>query len=105
VRRPDAAVLGRIIHRRATQRGRGAAAVCCGLFADLREESGTATLEPRSECAHSDARILLPFIAVVAQCADDIAAHDSDPEVLANALRWKIGRAAESQRAATRLAR
>ena len=44
------------------------------------------------------------FIAVVAQCADDIAAHDSDPEVLANALRWKIGAAAESQRAATRLA-
>src|SRR5258708_3676916 len=42
------------------------------------------------------------FIAVVAQCADDIAAHDSDPEVLANALRWKIGAAAESQRAATR---
>jgi hypothetical protein len=44
------------------------------------------------------------FIAVVAQCADDIGAHDSDPEVLANALRWKIGAAAESQRAATRLA-
>jgi len=41
---------------------------------------------------------------VVAQCADDIAANDSDPEVLANALRWKIGAAAESQRAATRLA-
>src|SRR5882762_2635577 len=32
------------------------------------------------------------------------AANDSDPEVLANALRWKIGAAAESQRAATRLA-
>jgi len=44
------------------------------------------------------------FIAVVTQCADDIAAHDTDPEVLANALRWKIGAAAESQRAATRLA-
>jgi hypothetical protein len=44
------------------------------------------------------------FIAVVSQCADDIAANDSDPEVLANALRWKIGAAAESQRAATRLA-
>jgi len=44
------------------------------------------------------------FIGVVAQCADDIAANDSDPEVLANALRWKIGAAAESQRAATRLA-
>jgi DNA-binding transcriptional MerR regulator len=44
------------------------------------------------------------FIAVVEQCADDIAANDSDPEVLANALRWKIGAAAESQRAATRLA-
>jgi hypothetical protein len=43
------------------------------------------------------------FVAVVAQCADDIAAHDNDPEVLANALRWKIGAAAESQRAATRL--
>src|SRR2546430_4833547 len=44
------------------------------------------------------------FRSVVVQCADDIAAHDSDPEVLANALRWKIGAAAESQRAATRLA-
>jgi hypothetical protein len=44
------------------------------------------------------------FIAVVAQCADDIAANESDPEVLVNALRWKIGAAAESQRAATRLA-
>src|SRR6267378_5248516 len=44
------------------------------------------------------------FIAVVGQCADDFAANDSDPEVLANALRWKIGAAAESQRAATRLA-
>jgi len=44
------------------------------------------------------------FIALVTQCADDIAAHDTDPEVLANALRWKIGAAAESQRAATRLA-
>ena len=44
------------------------------------------------------------FIGVVVQCADDIAASDSDPEVLANALRWKIGAAAESQRAATRLA-
>ena len=44
------------------------------------------------------------FIGVVAQCADDIAANDSDPEVLANVLRWKIGAAAESQRAATRLA-
>ena len=44
------------------------------------------------------------FIAVVAQCADDIAADESDPEVLANALRWKIAAAAESQRAATRLA-
>src|SRR5258707_13670886 len=44
------------------------------------------------------------FIAVVAQCADDIAAHASDPEVLANALRWKIGAAAESQGAAPRLA-
>jgi hypothetical protein len=44
------------------------------------------------------------FIAVVAQCADDVAANESDSEVLANALRWKIGAAAESQRAATRLA-
>jgi DNA-binding transcriptional MerR regulator len=44
------------------------------------------------------------FIAVVEQCADKIAANDSDSEVLTNALRWKIGATAESQRAATRLA-
>jgi len=44
------------------------------------------------------------FIAAVEQSADNIAANDSDPEVLTNALRWKIGATAESQRAATRLA-
>ncbi len=44
------------------------------------------------------------FIANVAECADDISAHDADPNVMINALRWKIAAATESQRAATRMA-
>ena len=44
------------------------------------------------------------FIAAVGQCADEIAAGESDPAVRANALRWKISAAAASERAATRIA-
>jgi hypothetical protein len=44
------------------------------------------------------------FIAAVAECADEIAAHDTNPNVMINALRWKIAAATESQRAATRMA-
>lgn len=43
------------------------------------------------------------FIGSVGQRADEIAAADSDPRVIANTLRWKIGAATESQRAAMRL--
>jgi hypothetical protein len=43
------------------------------------------------------------FTAGVAECADDIAAHEADPNVMINALRWKIAAATESQRAATRM--
>ena len=44
------------------------------------------------------------FISAVQQRADEIAAADTDPKVIANTLRWKIGAAEESQRAAMRLA-
>src|SRR4029077_16084457 len=44
------------------------------------------------------------FIAVVAQCADEISATASDPTVQSNALRWEIAAANESERAATRIA-
>ncbi len=44
------------------------------------------------------------FISSVEQRADDIAASEADPRIIANTLRWKIGAAAESQRAAMRLA-
>lgn len=44
------------------------------------------------------------FIAAVAQCADDIAARDTDPEIRANTLRWKIIVADQSVRAALQLA-
>jgi hypothetical protein len=44
------------------------------------------------------------FIAAVQQRADEIAAAETDPRVIANTLRWKIGAAEESQRAAMRLA-
>jgi hypothetical protein len=43
------------------------------------------------------------FIAAVEQCADDIGASETDPEVLTSALRWKIAAATESQRAASRV--
>lgn len=44
------------------------------------------------------------FIGAVQQRADEIAASETDPNVIANTLRWKIGAAQESQRAAMRLA-
>jgi hypothetical protein len=44
------------------------------------------------------------FVDSVEQRADDIAASETDPRIVANALRWKIGAAVESQRAAMRLA-
>ena len=44
------------------------------------------------------------FISAVQQRADEIAASETDPKVIANTLRWKIGAAEESQRAAMRLA-
>jgi hypothetical protein len=44
------------------------------------------------------------FIATVAESADDIAAHEPDPNVMINALRWKIAVATQSERAATRMA-
>jgi hypothetical protein len=44
------------------------------------------------------------FIGAVEQRADEIAAAETDPGVIANTLRWKIGAAQESQRAAMRLA-
>jgi hypothetical protein len=44
------------------------------------------------------------FISAVQQRADEIAAGETDPNVIANTLRWKIGAAEESQRAAMRLA-
>ena len=43
------------------------------------------------------------FIAAVGQCADDMGAGETDPEVLTRALRWKIAAATESQRAASRI--
>jgi hypothetical protein len=44
------------------------------------------------------------FIAAVAESADDISAHETDPNVMINALRWKIAAATQSERAATRMA-
>ena len=44
------------------------------------------------------------FISAVEQRADEIANSESDPRIVANALRWKIGAAIESQRAAMRMA-
>lgn len=44
------------------------------------------------------------FINAVQQRADEIAASESDPAIVANTLRWKIGAAEESQRAAMRMA-
>jgi len=44
------------------------------------------------------------FISAVQQRADEIAASESDPGIVANTLRWKIGAAQESQRAAMRMA-
>lgn len=44
------------------------------------------------------------FITAVEQCADDIAAKEADPEVRANALRWKIIATDQSVRAALQLA-
>jgi hypothetical protein len=44
------------------------------------------------------------FVAAVSECADGIAAKETDPTVRLNALRWKIGAAAESRRAATQMA-
>jgi hypothetical protein len=44
------------------------------------------------------------FSAAVEQCADDIAAKDTDPQVRANTLRWKIIVADQSERAALQLA-
>jgi hypothetical protein len=44
------------------------------------------------------------FISAVEQRADEIANSESDPRIVANTLRWKIGAALESQRAATRVA-
>jgi hypothetical protein len=44
------------------------------------------------------------FIATVAAAADDISAAAAEPDVRMNALRWKIGAGAASQRAATRMA-
>ena len=43
------------------------------------------------------------FITLVAQRADDIASSETDPRIIANTLRWKIGAAEESQRAAMRI--
>lgn len=43
------------------------------------------------------------FVAAVARCAEDIAATETDPAVLDNALRWEIAAVAESWRAATRI--
>ncbi len=44
------------------------------------------------------------FISAVQERADEIAASESDPGIIANTLRWKIGAAEESQRAAMRMA-
>lgn len=44
------------------------------------------------------------FIAVVAQCADDIGAHANDADISTRALRWKLAAASESERAASRIA-
>jgi hypothetical protein len=43
------------------------------------------------------------FISAVEQRADEIANSESDPRIVASALRWKIGAALESQRAAMRM--
>ena len=43
------------------------------------------------------------FRASVSRCADDIAASEHDPAVLANTLRWEIASVGESRRASTRL--
>ena len=44
------------------------------------------------------------FVAGVNRVASDIAASESDPGVLENALRWEIAAVGESRRAATRMA-
>jgi len=44
------------------------------------------------------------FIKGVAQSADGIAASETDPQVVNNALQWKISATAESQRAALQMA-
>jgi hypothetical protein len=44
------------------------------------------------------------FVNAVSQRADDIAASETDPRIVANTLRWKIGAATESERAVLRLA-
>jgi hypothetical protein len=43
------------------------------------------------------------FISAVEQRADEIANSESDPRIVASALRWKIGAAIASQRAAMRM--
>ena len=43
------------------------------------------------------------FIDTVQACADETAVKELDPTIRTNALRWKIGAATESQRAATRM--
>ncbi|HEY6482957.1 MAG TPA: hypothetical protein VIY54_05465 [Steroidobacteraceae bacterium] len=44
------------------------------------------------------------FVAAIDQCADEITAHETSPVVQLNALRWRIGSAAQSERAAAQLA-
>ena len=44
------------------------------------------------------------FIAAVEKCADDITAGESDPRVVTNTLRWEVGAATQSVRAATQIA-
>jgi hypothetical protein len=44
------------------------------------------------------------FVASVARCGQEIAANETDPAVLENALRWEIGAVEQSRRAATRMA-
>ena len=44
------------------------------------------------------------FVSSIEQRADDIATSETDPRIIANTLRWKIGAGVESQRAAMRLA-
>jgi hypothetical protein len=91
------------------RRGRSLAAPILGLFVCGCSLISLKSPERPLSTRDMNARILTReysahFISTVAECADDISAHETNPNVMINALRWKIAAATESQRAATRMA-